>query len=227
MSAACKTESEFVIYLDDAILAVDKPSGMLVHRGWGRDPLTLCDLVCRITGNSKAYPIQRLDRGASGIVLFALESETAGRLNLMQRRGEIEKLYLALVRGRPAVQGVINHPIPGKPGGKRLAAATFYRLLASAECRPRTVSLIEVRPHSGRLHQIRRHFKHISHPLIGDANYGKGALNRELAENYCLRRLALHACRLALPHPVSGEQLVLRSPLPDDLRIPFERMGFS
>ncbi len=227
MCAACKTESDFVVYRDDAILVVDKPAGMLVHRGWGRDSLTLVDLVRRITGNGKAYPIQRLDRGTSGVVLFALDAETAGRLGVMQRRGQIEKHYLALVRGRPPAQGVINHPIPCKPGGSRRPAATSYRLLASAECRPRTVSLVEVRPHSGRLHQVRRHLKHISHPLIGDANYGKGALNRAFTENYGLRRLALHACRLALAHPASGERLALRSPLPDDLKIPFERMGFS
>ncbi|HUU00222.1 MAG TPA: pseudouridine synthase [Myxococcota bacterium] len=227
MYAACKIEGDPIIYRDDAILVVDKPAGMLVHRGWGRDSVVLVDIVRRMSGNSKAYPIHRLDRGASGVVLFALDAGIAGTLGQMQRSGQIEKRYLALVRGCPPGQGVIDHPIPGKPGGQRRAAATSYRLLATAECRPRTVSLVEVRPHTGRLHQVRRHLKHISHPLIGDANYGKGALNRALAENYGLHRLALHACRLELPHPLSGERLVITSPLPDNLKIPLELMGFS
>jgi tRNA pseudouridine65 synthase len=95
------------------------------------------------------------------------------------------------------------------------------------DCQPRQVSLVEVEPKTGRLHQVRRHLKHISHPLIGDANYGKGALNRAMLASYQLDRLALHAHLLELKHPVSNAGLRLLAPLAEDLSRPLERMGFK
>ncbi len=91
----------------------------------------------------------------------------------------------------------------------------------------RRVSLVEARPLTGRLHQVRRHLKHVSHPLIGDANYGKGALNRAFAETIALRRLALHALSMRLPHPLTGAPLSFEAPLPEDLAIPFKRLGME
>lgn len=96
---------------------------------------------------------------------------------------------------------------------------------AGLEADLRRVSLVEARPRTGRLHQVRRHMKHMSHPLIGDANYGKGALNRLFASRVGLARLALHALSMEMPHPVSGERIRFVAALPEDLAGPFARLG--
>lgn len=215
-----------VLHRDEALLAVDKPSGLLVHRGWGRDPVTLVDLVRRALGGGKVFPAHRLDRGSSGVVLFALDADTAASIAELLSRGEVAKRYLALVRGRPPASGAIDHQLPRRPGGPRVPALTEFRLLHTAHTEPRHVSLVEAVTRSGRLHQVRLHLKHLSHPLIGDANYGKGRLNRALRDAYGLARLALHAAAIELPHPRGGDLLTLRAPLPEDLLLPLERMGF-
>jgi len=207
-------------------MALSKPSGMLVHRGWARDGEVLVDWVRRLTGSDTAHPIHRLDRATSGIVLFGLSPEIARELGELFQRNVPRKRYIALVRGRPPESGLIDHPIPRAPGGDRVPARSSYRRLQTVEASPRDLSLVEVFPATGRLHQVRRHLKHIDHPVIGDANYGKGPLNRAVRERYDLSRLALHALSLEIVHPRSGEALVLVAPLPDDLAGPLERLGF-
>jgi tRNA pseudouridine65 synthase len=216
-----------VLYEDDAILVVGKPSGLLVHQGWGRDRITLVDLVRELTGNLKVYPAGRLDRGASGAILFSRDRSTARAVGAQQEGRALVKTYLALVRGCPPTQGVIDHPLPRRQGGARVPARTEFSTLATAATEPRSVSLVEARTRSGRLHQVRRHLKHLSHPLIGDANYGKGRLNRALRDRYGLTRLALHAAAIGLEHPRTGRPLRVVAPLPRDLRDPLEKMGLS
>ncbi|MDD5306092.1 MAG: hypothetical protein PHU25_02110 [Deltaproteobacteria bacterium] len=108
-----------------------------------------------------------------------------------------------------------------------MPAETFVRRLATVELEPRALSLVEARPREGRLHQVRRHLKHLGHPVIGDANWGRGDLNREVKERYGLGRLALHCASLSFVHPFTLEPLALRAPLPPDLEGPLERMGFA
>jgi tRNA pseudouridine65 synthase len=216
-----------VLFRDETLLVVDKPSGMLTHRGWGSASVVLVDLVRELTGSNTAYPAHRLDRGASGAVLFALDADTAREIGAAISAHEVSRSYVALVRGRPPDHGVIDHPIPRQENGPRVPAVSEFFRLASVEAQPRTVSLVEVRPRSGRLHQVRRHLKHISHPIIGDANYGKGALNRAMAARYQLERLALHAHRLSLEHPRTGEAITACAPLPEDLAGPLARIGFE
>ena len=217
-----------VLYHDDTVMVFDKPSGMLVHRGIGRDPVTLTDLVRPLTGGGKdkVHPAHRLDRAASGVILFALDAGIARILGGMFDRGEVRKSYLALVRGKPPDSGVIDHPLNKKDGGPRLPSSTEYRRLHTAEIEPRHCSLCLAATRSGRLHQVRRHLRHIGHPIIGDANYGHCALNREFRSRYGIGRLALHAFTVTLPHPRTGEPLHLVAPLPDDLRLPLLKMGF-
>ena len=213
-----------VLYRDEHLLAVDKPSGLLVHRGWDSDPVTLVDLVREMLGAGKVHPLHRIDRGASGIVLFALDPGVAADMREPFEHGGVEKRYLALVRGVVHGKGVIDHPIPRREGGPRVDSATEYGVLITAATEPRHVSLVEARPLTGRLHQVRRHLKHIDHPVIGDANYGKGDLNRALADRYGIRRLALHASRLSFEHPRTRERVVIASNLPPDLHTPFASM---
>lgn len=226
MDSAASDPAARVLHRDECLLVVDKPSGMLVHRGWADDAVTLVDLVRQLLGGGQAFPTHRLDRGCSGAVLFALDARTAAEISAMRDRGEIAKRYLALVRGAPPASGTIDHPLPRRQGGAAVPARTDFRLLCTAPIEPRHVSLVEASTHSGRLHQVRRHLKHISHPLIGDANYGKGPLNRALRDRYGLARLALHAAAIELSHPRGGQPLAVHAPLPDDLAGPLARMGF-
>lgn len=226
-----------VLHRDDRLLAVDKPSGLLVHRGWGGDRVTALDLARRIAGR-RVHPVHRLDRGTSGVLVFALDAEAARRLGAAfagDRGGEgepggpvekIEKVYVALVRGRAPEATVVDHPIPRAEGGPRVPAVTAVLRLGLAEPEPgRVYSLVEARPATGRLHQVRRHLKHLAHPVIGDVEYGKGEHNRFFRERFGLRRLALHALALTLPHPESGEPLRLVAPVPADLAGPLAALG--
>ena len=206
-----------ILYRDEHLVAAKKPSGLLVHRGWARDETVLMTLVRDSIGR-RVHPLHRLDRGTSGVVLFALDPRTAAAFQEQLRAGEVKKRYLALVRGIPPDQGTIDHPVPKDPKAKgpnreRLDAVTdFERLAISGR-----YALIEARPRTGRVHQIRRHMKHCSWHIIGDVNYGKGEHNRLFRERYALHRLALHAFELSFAHPVSGETVTIQASLPDDL----------
>lgn len=209
-----------LLWQDSAYVAVDKPSGLAVHRGMCADKVTALDLTRDAVGQW-VYPVHRLDRATSGVLLFALSSEAAGALHARFEDGGVDKRYWALVRGVAPAEGTIEHAIPRCEGGPRVPAlTTFRRLWAGAH-----VSLVEAHPRTGRFHQVRRHMKHIHHPVIGDANYGKGALNRAYRDEFGLARLALHATSLTFDHPHTGECITIVSVLPDDLKTPFERMG--
>lgn len=216
-----------ILYRDECFLAMDKPSGMLVHRGWGRADIVLVDVVKKILDTGTVHPIHRLDRGTSGVILFALTPEIAALMQAQFEDGRVRKRYLALVRGVAPESGEIDHPIPRKKDGPRVDAQTVFRRLASAQTEPRHVSLVEAFPKTGRLHQVRRHLKHINHPIMGDSKYGKGVLNRAMATGYELRRMALHAAGLRFTHPTTGEVTEIISPLPPDYAEPLERMGIS
>ena len=211
-----------MLYRDGVLLVVAKPSGMAVHRGWSREKIVALQLA-RDQAGRHVYPVHRLDRATSGVLLLAFDPGTARRLQEQLMAGEMVKRYIALVRGIPPEVGVIDHPIPRAPDGPRVPAVTEYRRLATFE----RYALLEVLPRTGRLHQIRRHLKHISHPLIGDVRYGKGEHNRLFRERFGLHRLALHALELGFDHPVSGERLKIAAPVPEDLAGPLRAMGIA
>lgn len=215
------------LFQDDYLLAVNKPSGMLVHRGWAKADVVLVDLVREITGMKKTHPLHRLDRGAGGVIVFALDTDIARKLSQLQREKKIQKHYLALVRGIIPESGLVNHPLKNKKDGPDGDAKTAFRRIETVEILPRTLSLVEAVLNTGRLHQVRRHLKHISHPIIGDAKYGKGDLNRAYRDNFALERMALHAFSIKFNHPVTGQNIEIHAPLPDDLTGPLIRMGFS
>ncbi len=216
-----------IIFEDDALLVVDKPSGLIVHRGMARDDVTMVDLV-RDYLDAPARPAHRLDRQTSGVLLFAKSSEAAAALRDAFDAGAVDKTYLALVRGVPKTAGGhIDHPIPRSEGGERVEAQTDWELIESAATEPRHVSLVRAHPRTGRFHQVRRHLKHIDHPILGDANYGKGKLNRAFREKYGLERLALHAAELVCVHPRTGESCNFTASVPADLAEPLSRMGLE
>lgn len=191
-----------ILHRDARCVAVDKPSGVATHRGWANDDEALLQRV-RDAVDAYVYPVHRLDRGASGITLFALDREAARAF--ADAWPAADKRYVAITRGHPPEHVLIDHPIPKPAQTEVWRKHTFGRY-----------ALIEARPHTGRLHQIRRHLKHISCPLIGDVRYGKGEHNRIFRERFALHRLALHCTALTVAHP-DGGTLALSCALPADL----------
>lgn len=209
-----------VLYRDAHLLAVNKPSGLLTHRGWANDRDNAL-VRARAIAEQYVYPAHRLDRATSGVLIFALDKETASALGKQFELNAVYKRYLALVRGIPPEAIEVDHALAEEKGGDdKKPARTTLRRLGEFE----RYALIEAIPHTGRPHQIRRHCKHLSHPLLGDSRYGNGEHNRIARARFGLHRLALHAARLELAHPVTGEALALRAPLPDDLVGPLEAM---
>jgi tRNA pseudouridine65 synthase len=198
-----------IVHHDERCAVVDKPPGLSTHRGWDNSDDALLQRARDAVGRH-VYPIHRLDRGASGLVVFALDHHAARSLSLAW--AEADKRYLAITRGHPPEHLVIDHPIPRAPGEDRVTARTeIWRRDSFGR-----YALVEARLHTGRLHQIRRHLKHISCPLIGDVRYGKGEHNRIFRSEHGLARLALHCTQITVAHP-DGGLLAVSSPLPADL----------
>ncbi len=226
-----------ILHRDEHLVAIDKPPGALVHR----TPTTRQGHIVlqglRDQLGRRVWPVHRLDRATSGVLLLALDAETASALAREFKERRVEKTYLALVRGWPAEKGLIDHPVHSgehKNPEKRKEAVTRYRRLAKAEL-PVAVdryptsryALMEARPLTGRYQQLRQHFKKISHPIIGDTTWGDGKHNRFFRERYGVHRLMLHALRLAFTHPISGEPVAVEAPVDDQWRDLFREFGWK
>lgn len=216
-----------LLYLDDHLAVVHKPAGLLVHRtalDAHEDDAALQRLRDQL--GQPVWPVHRLDRGTSGVLVFALQAEVASQLGVALAERMTHKRYLALVRGWPAQdRGTIDHPLARDPelpsaGQPMLEAHTHWECLQRVTVPVVThpqfpdtrLSLLACEPVQGRRHQIRRHLKHLAHPIIGDANHGKGPLNRALAAHWGMQRLWLHALTMRLQHPVTGALLTLEAP---------------
>ena len=224
------TQELEIIYQDQQLVAINKPSGLLVHRSnLDRYETRFALQLLRDQLGQRVYPVHRLDKPTSGVLLFALDRETAGVLSEQFRLQQIEKSYLAVVRGWPDNEGVIDYPLVDGPTKMACGdnssetprqAVTNYSTLARVEL-PLAVgryasgryALVEMRPKTGRRHQLRRHFKHIFHPLIGDTSYGDGKHNQLFREQFGCSRLLLHARQLLLRQPQNGRSLSLLAPL--------------
>ena len=261
-----------ILYRDQWLIAVAKPSGLLVHRSLiAAQEERFAVQLLRDQIGQRVYPAHRLDRGTSGVLLFALDRHTATTLGAQFESRAVGKRYLAIVRGHPPASGSIDHalvrrldPIErsrGRGAGRRDAthvgentdddrdpeydhddhcdaertavsaaqtaqpALTHFRRLARVEL-PHAVdrypssryALVALHPESGRRHQLRRHLKHISHPIIGDATYGKGRHNRLFQTLFGSQRLLLACTQLSLMHPVAHTSLTVRAPPAEDFR---------
>ena len=207
-------DSAPLLWLDETAVAVNKPAGLLVHNStWaGPKETSLRQLVARQLGR-QTYPIHRLDRPTSGVLLYALSSEAARRWHDQLRQPDTRKVYLALARGRIDVPMTIDLPL--KEGDVPRPAITHIQPL---HYNPNeNVTLVAARIETGRRHQIRRHLSRIAHQIIGDTTYGKGRINHHFRERYHLHRLFLHAWTLDITHPYSGERLHLEAGLPAEL----------
>lgn len=208
-------------------MAVDKPAGLLVHRtGLDAGETQFALQLLRDQLGRPVWPAHRLDKGTSGVLLFALDADTARSLNqAFEAPDAVSKTYRAVVRGWPPEAGLVDHPLKrmeddARPGRDEVQAAqTRYRTLERYELPlpyggfPTTrCALVELQPLTGRRHQLRRHMKHMAHPIIGDATHGKGALNRALAQLLGLQRLWLHASRLELQRPDAPPLVIEAAP---------------
>jgi tRNA pseudouridine65 synthase len=191
-----------------------------VHRGWANDRHTLMTWAKRTFGR-EARPVHRLDRATSGVLLLCFDAAVTALLQAQFQQGTVVKNYLALTRGISPTLGLVDHGLRKSKLHERRPAQTAIRRLGEYE----RYSLVEARPYTGRQHQIRRHLKHVAHPVIGDTRYGKGEHNRKFRSELSLMRLCLHASRLRFVHPTTGEVCTVCATLPADLAQPFERMG--
>ena len=210
-----------VLYQDSDIVVVNKPSGLLVHRGWAQDEKVTMTVVRDLIGQY-VWVTHRLDRPTSGALIFALNKDAARSISIAFEERRVEKTYVAFVRGIAPDEGIIDSPVPRVPKGERIDAETHFRRLWTFENR---YSLVEAKPKTGRLHQIRRHLRHITHPLIGDVNYGVGEHNRLFRSRFDLHRLALHALSIRFQHPVRDDMVEVKAPMPSDFLEPLKRMG--
>lgn len=211
-----------LLYNDDAIVVVDKPPGLAVHRSnlvGADDDYVIDRLRAQVEGT--LYLAHRLDRATSGVLLVAKSREIAAELGRQLMERSVNKDYLAVVRGWPDESGCIDHPLSGASlKGPLREARTHWRRLATVEVPiemgrypQQRYSLLAVSPETGRYQQIRRHFAHASHHLIGDTTHGRGDHNRLFRIHWSMHRLLLHAWRLGFDHPLTGSRLQIRAPL--------------
>jgi len=216
-----------VLYRDAWLAAVYKPSGLAVHPSpLVRDAPTMLIGLRDLLGQP-VFTVHRLDRPTSGLMLVALDTDSARQLCQQFRDQRVAKTYLAVVRGWPDAAGAIDYPVPTAGGTRRLPARSRFRRLATVElplpCGPYTTSryaLMELQPETGRYHQLRRHLKHLAHPVIGDTEYGDSRHNRLFRQHFGLHRLLLQSVRLRLEHPQHGRPLELSCP-PDQALVQF------
>lgn len=209
-----------ILYEDAHLVAVNKPAGALVHRGWGDDAVPILQQLRDQVGQH-VYPVHRLDRATSGVLLFAKSSEVARDVHALFAGRAVTKQYLALCRGHDPLLVRVDHPLAKEKGGEAKSAVTEFRLIG----RSGRYGLFDVTPVTGRMHQIRRHMKHASHPIIGDVRYGKGEHNRIFREEYGFHRLGLHCRALGLTHPRTGQVLLISASLSADFAEVLDRLS--
>ncbi|MCG5530378.1 pseudouridine synthase [Halorhodospira halochloris] len=207
-----------VLYKDERMVAVYKPNNLLVHRtGIDRDRVAAVQLVRDQLAGQWVYPVHRLDRATAGVLLFALDPDAAGKIAAAFREQRVVKRYRAVVRGWIEQGGRVDKPLGrGRrgEGGDPQPAVTEFKPLAWAEL-PTPVSrystarytCIDLWPRSGRRHQLRRHLKSLSHPIIGDTTHGDSAHNSLFRELFGVWRLMLMATEICLPHPEDAQPI--------------------
>lgn len=245
MQTHCQLDEFKILYQDDALVAIHKPAGLLVHRSpIDRHETQFAVQMTRDAIQRKVFPLHRLDKATSGLLLFALDSENAKRMGEQFESHSIQKEYLAICRGWPPEDGQIDHALTVKLDkyGDRNAqtdkppqeAVTHFTRLATAEVAhsmgkytSQRYSLLRLLPKTGRKHQIRRHMNHINHPIIGDVKYGDRHHNHFFNESLGQHRLYLAATKLSFTHPLTGKPICLSAPLETSFLKAMTWLGWS
>jgi 23S rRNA pseudouridine955/2504/2580 synthase len=212
-----------IVFEDAALLVIDKPAGVAVHGGSGVSFGVIESLRAARPQAKLLELAHRLDRDTSGLLIVCKKRSALTAVHEQLREGRVEKVYTAIVKGTPAEAAFeLSDPLHKyvTDSGERRVSVREGGMAARTQVRVRSrggdFSVLEVRLLTGRTHQIRVHLAHAGHPVLGDDKYGDFALNRELGRQG-VKRLFLHAGRLAFAHPVSGERLRLEAPLPADM----------
>lgn len=223
-----------ILHRDAWLVAVAKPPGMAVHRSEQVHDRAPVLQVLRDQLGCWVYPVHRLDRGTSGVLLFALDPATARVVGEALTQRDVDKRYLAVVRGFAPEHADIDYSLREEPESPPQPARTTLRRRGTVvlpipvgrypEAR---YSLVELQPHTGRLHQLRKHMAHLRHPIVGDVRHGEGRHNRLFRERFGVHRMLLHARAMTLPHPVTGAPLQLRAPLDPELATLLTTLGWS
>lgn len=237
-----------IIYRDEFLVAINKPSGLLVHRSAiDRHETRFAMQLLRDQIGQHVFPVHRLDKPTSGVLVFALSAEIAALMGNIFAEHRLQKIYMAIVRGiAPEYQlldyplteeldkytDLINHKKQARTPAAKPAVTEFFRLAEitlpySVDKYPESrYSLVKCVPQTGRKHQIRRHLKHLSHPIIGDAKHGKGNHNRFFQQTFNAHRLLLAATELHFTHPILQTELNLSAPLDATMTQLIERFGW-
>ena len=245
MQTQCKLEEFRIIFRDDSLVAIHKPAGLLVHRSpIDKHETTFALQLTRDAIGQHVFPVHRLDKATSGLLLFALNAEIAGQLAKQFAEHQIQKTYLALVRGWPAQEMRIEKPLLYKTdrlgdAGRAQAsepqsAITEFSMLSTClldksmgRYPQQRYALLQIQPQTGRKHQIRRHLNHISHPIIGDVNYGDRHHNHLFNDWRAYHRLYLAATSLSFLHPGTQKACKIVAPLQNDFAQTLSALGLD
>jgi tRNA pseudouridine65 synthase len=214
-----------IVYQDDHIIAINKPHGLLVHRSSiANDAKEFALQMLRDQIGRHVSPVHRLDRKTGGLLLFAFEKDVEIALHQQFQNGQVQKKYLAILRGHSPDHQEIDYPL-AKENGTIQEAFTSFITLNRAELdipfgkhETSRYSLVEATPTTGRMHQLRRHFAHIFYPIIGDRKHGCNKQNRFFKEQWDMTTMLLHASELKFKHPVTGEIVALTTDIGNEFR---------
>ena len=211
-----------ILYSDEHFVAIDKPPGVLLHRSRLSEDKVFVLQMLRDQLGHWVYPVHRLDRATSGVLIFGKTAEAAGRLGAHFMEKTVDKHYLAIVRGWPPESGTIDYPLDDPETGRGpMQAITHFARLGTSEIEApiglryptARFSFMSAQLETGRRHQIRKHFAHLRYPIIGDTRHGDVKQNKYFRDVWGIQRLFLHSYRLAFQHPFSGENLTIHAPL--------------
>ncbi|GAB3337144.1 tRNA pseudouridine(65) synthase TruC [Marivirga atlantica] len=223
-----------IIYQDEQLVAINKPHGLLVHRSKIAAEADVFALqLLRDQLGQKVYPVHRIDRKTSGILLFALSEEMDKSMKQLFAEKQVGKTYLAIVRGFTEDKGTIDYALR-KENGQLQEAVTHYRTLQRTEIavpfgkhNTSRYSLLEVKPETGRMHQIRKHMAHINHPIIGDRPHGCNKQNKLFKEKWQMDKMMLHAKELNFTHPTSNKAVNIKADISSEFERTLEFLSFE
>lgn len=222
-----------ILFEDDHFVVINKPTGILVHRTKISEDRRFVLQILRNQINQKIFPIHRLDRATSGVLIFGKDKTAASELGQQFMAKKVEKQYLGIVRGYVEEEATIDYPLAKEKWLAKKEAISHYRKLKQTEIQEpigryetARYSLVEVRLDTGRRHQIRRHFSHLRHPIIGDKKHGDVKHNTYWRENFNISRMLLHAQHLQFIHPFTKEHLLVHAPINADFQAALNLLNF-
>lgn len=222
-----------IVYLDDHLIAINKPHGLLVHRSSiANDAKEFALQLLRDQVNRHVSPVHRLDRKTGGLLLFAFEKDVEIAMQQQFMNGAVQKKYLAVLRGHAPDQLDIDYPLAKENGTLQEAFTSFVTLkraeldIAFGKHSTSRYSLVEASPTTGRMHQLRKHFAHIFYPIIGDRKHGCNKQNKFFKEQWEMTTMLLHASELRFIHPVTRKEVHLQATVQSEFLRVFELMGW-